>query len=208
MYISLEDIIRLLLAMVAGGAIGLEREFSHKAAGFRTITLICIGAALLTMLDLRLTGTIRIAANIVTGIGFLGGGVILRDTTRIKGLTTAATVWISAAVGMVIGSGAYLLGIFAVILVLLMMNLFLRLERMIDTRSDKRSYQLILPNNLEKLDQVESVMCAKGLRITRESHMKRDGRILAAWTAIGNTQSHEAFLKVALSDQEITDIEW
>src|SRR5579872_1663574 len=110
---------KLLLAMVLGGAIGVEREISGKPAGLRTNILICVGAALFTHLSIEIAeigfspdshpfgDTTRIAAQIVSGIGFLGAGAILHGEGAIIGLTTAATVWVVAAVGMAIGAGAY-----------------------------------------------------------------------------------------------------
>ena len=95
-----EDIFKILLAIGIGGAIGLEREYRDKAAGFRTLIFICVGATLFAMLSSKLAGDrdpTRIAANIVSGVGFLGAGVILRDGGRVVGLTTAATIWLVAA---------------------------------------------------------------------------------------------------------------
>src|SRR5215510_979746 len=110
---------KLLLATVLGGAIGLEREFAGKSAGLRTNILICVGAALFTQLsvDIARVGftpdgrpygdTTRIAAQIVSGIGFLGAGAILHGQGSVAGLTTAATVWAVAAIGASVGAGAY-----------------------------------------------------------------------------------------------------
>lgn len=96
----IENLIRLSMAVLVGGLIGAEREFQDKAAGFRTIILITIGSALFTMFSMSMdpgfTRT-RIAANIVTGIGFLGTGAIIRESGQIAGLTTAATIWLSAS---------------------------------------------------------------------------------------------------------------
>jgi putative Mg2+ transporter-C (MgtC) family protein len=110
-----------LLAAVAGGAlIGLERELAGKPAGFRTNILICVGAALFTLLSIDVAGApqdqTRIAAQIVTGVGFLGAGAILRQRGRVVGLTTAATIWVVAAVGMAFGAGAYGIGTLATLL--------------------------------------------------------------------------------------------
>ena len=108
MILSVEDVIKIVLAVSAGGLIGIEREFRDKAAGFRTLIFICAGACLFTILSFRLAAnsdSTRIAANIVTGVGFLGAGVILRDGGRVIGLTTAAMVWLTAAIGMGIGGG-------------------------------------------------------------------------------------------------------
>ena len=103
-----ENIIRIGFAVLIGGIIGAEREFRDKAAGFRTIILITVGSALFTIfsasMDPGFTRT-RVAANIVTGIGFLGAGAIVREHGRIGGLTTAATIWLSAALGMGVGAG-------------------------------------------------------------------------------------------------------
>ena len=106
-------LIKLAAAVLVGGLIGAEREFRDKAAGFRTIIFIALGSTLFTVFSSLLAGQendpARIAANIVTGIGFLGAGAIMRDGGRVAGLTTAATIWLTAALGMGIGSGRILL---------------------------------------------------------------------------------------------------
>jgi len=111
--LRLDLLLRLLLATVLGGAIGWERQASHKPAGLRTLILICMGATLLTDLSIQAaahaTGPAdpgRIAAQIVTGMGFLGAGTILQSRGSIVGLTTAATMWVVAAIGMAVGFGA------------------------------------------------------------------------------------------------------
>jgi putative Mg2+ transporter-C (MgtC) family protein len=124
MPITPEDILKLLVAVLLGGAIGLERELHHKAAGFRTITLICIGATLFTLLSIRIPTAGGAAAAIVTGIGFLGAGVIMHESNRVTGLTTAATIWLSAAVGMGVGAGAYLLSLAGALAALLVVRVF------------------------------------------------------------------------------------
>src|SRR5690349_11417101 len=103
-------ILRLLLAAAIGGIIGVEREYRNKSAGFRTLILICMGSALFTNLSILIGDYShdRIASNIVTGIGFLGGGVIFKSDNGVNGLTTAATVWITTALGMTVGGGYYI----------------------------------------------------------------------------------------------------
>ena len=103
----LENLIKLGLAVLVGGIVGAEREFQDKAAGFRTIILITVCSALFTIFSISMdpdNSRTRIAANIVTGIGFLGAGAIVREGGRIAGLTTAATIWLSSALGMGIGA--------------------------------------------------------------------------------------------------------
>src|ERR1700757_2611462 len=114
---------RLLLAAVLGGLIGLERELKHRAAGLRTNMFICFGAAMFTVLSERLAGvpsdSARIAAQIIPGIGFIGAGSILHTRGLTTGLTTAATLFVVASVGMAAGGGLYVTAIFATGFVLL-----------------------------------------------------------------------------------------
>lgn len=208
MSIALTEVFKLLLAIVLGGAIGLERELHHKAAGFRTITLICMGAALFTILSIRIEGAGRIAANIVTGIGFLGAGVILHETNRIKGLTTAAAIWLSAALGMGVGAGDYILSLAAVLFVLPMMFVFSRVERWLDGVWEVRHYQLVLPCDPQKAEQIEAQMRSSGLRMGLSERMKRDGALLCSWDARGSCEQHDRFVESSLVDPEIKEITW
>jgi putative Mg2+ transporter-C (MgtC) family protein len=116
------SIIRLLLAAILGGVIGLEREFKHRSAGLRTNMFICFGAALFTILSRALAAEpsdfTRIAAQIIPGIGFIGAGSILHTRGLTSGLTTAATIFVVASVGMAAGGGLYLTAFFATALVL------------------------------------------------------------------------------------------
>lgn len=121
----LELTLRLLVAAALGAAVGLEREYRHKAAGLRTNVLITIASALFTIMSVelgRVSGTPdRIAAQIVSGMGFLGGGAILRTGLNVHGMTTAATIWTMAAVGMAAGAGEYRLATIATALTLVVL---------------------------------------------------------------------------------------
>jgi putative Mg2+ transporter-C (MgtC) family protein len=137
---ELDIAIRLALAFLAGGVIGLERSSRRQIAGLRTHILICVGASLLMLLSIwlphELTGTKngdpgRIAAQVVSGIGFLGAGAIIRLGNNIKGLTTAASLWLIAAVGMAIGAGMYTAAAIAEVLSLVTLVLLDRLEKRI-----------------------------------------------------------------------------
>lgn len=127
MNIEVEMLLRLLLAAGLGGVIGFQREWTGKEAGLRTNMLICLGAALFTVLSVYAfpgSDPSRIAAGIATGIGFIGAGVILhRDGGSVKGLTSAATIFAVAAIGMAAGSGKYILAVGACILTLLVLML-------------------------------------------------------------------------------------
>lgn len=120
---DLEFLFKILLSGVLGYLVGLEREYMGSDAGDRTFALVTMGSALFTALSFEVFGELsgdapgRIAANIVTGIGFLGGGMILKDAGSVRGLTTAAGMWAMAGVGMAIGADRYLLGVMAAVLV-------------------------------------------------------------------------------------------
>lgn len=113
-------LIQVILAAFLGGLIGLERECRGRSAGIRTFSFICMGSALFTVLSIKAFGSgtdpSRVAANILTGIGFIGAGVIFRNYDRIKGITTAAGMWVVSAIGMAVGCGFYLTAVFTTLL--------------------------------------------------------------------------------------------
>lgn len=112
--------LHLLLAAFLSGVVGLEREHRHKNAGLRTHILVGVGACLFTLLSMNAfpsSETARVAANIVVGIGFLGAGVIYRSRDKVHDLTTAASIWVTAAIGMTVGTGAWFLSVTAALLV-------------------------------------------------------------------------------------------
>lgn len=127
---------RLILAMICGGLIGLEREYKRRPAGFRTHILICLGAAITNMTNLYLFLTLhlytdisRFGAQVIAGIGFIGAGtIIVTKRQHIKGLTTAAGLWVAAIIGLVCGAGYYELAIFATAMVLISELLLSKLE--------------------------------------------------------------------------------
>ena len=135
MEIDLVFVARLLIATGLGAAIGLQRELSGKPAGLRTNLLICLGAALITHVSLAITARLgvgdpaRIAAQIVAGIGFLGAGTILRSQYAVHGLTSAATIWVVAAVGLTVGAGFERQAAFATVIVVLALGTLGQVER-------------------------------------------------------------------------------
>ena len=130
------DILKLVLAIVFGGIIGLERQISGKPAGLRTNVLICFGAAIFTIISEKMAAgqadsITRIAAQIVTGVGFLGAGAIIRDRAGIHGLTTAATIWLVSSIGMACGAGFYGIAFVSTILTILVLIGLKSLEKLI-----------------------------------------------------------------------------
>jgi putative Mg2+ transporter-C (MgtC) family protein len=137
---------RLVLAAILGGAIGLERELRHRPAGLRTNMFICFGAAMFTVLSNGLAGVpsdaARIAAQIIPGIGFIGAGSILHTRGLTTGLTTAATLFVVASVGMAAGGGLYVTAVFATVMVLMALFALGHLERTFNLKTLLTSYEV------------------------------------------------------------------
>ena len=115
-------LIRLVLSLVLGGLIGLEREIRHSPAGLRTVALVCAGSTLFTLVSLSFTGmqadVSRVVAQIVIGIGFIGGGVIWKMKETVHGLTTAASLWVASAIGILVGLGEYMFATLTTIIIM------------------------------------------------------------------------------------------
>lgn len=135
-----EILLRIVLATLMGGLIGFERERSHKSAGLRTNALVGLGATLITLAAIngfastQFVDPTRIISNIIVGIGFLGGGAILHEGNKVHGLTTAATLWVVAAIGIVIGLGMYELAALAVIVVYFVLTVLWLAEKKLASR--------------------------------------------------------------------------
>jgi putative Mg2+ transporter-C (MgtC) family protein len=205
-----EDIAKLLLAVVIGGLIGAEREYRDRAAGFRTIILICIGATLFTLFSLKLGGSqdpARVAASIVTGVGFLGAGTILRGPGRIVGLTTASTIWLAAALGMGIGGGHFLLVGFAAGLVLIVLAVFPIIEHWIDNVRDVRTYQVTSPISSELFADIEGMIRACGLRAQHGKRTRAENQMVCTWDVFGTPSGHQQLIEKLLAHPEVTGFE-
>lgn len=141
----------ILAAAFCGALVGVEREIKEKPAGVRTLALVSIGSAAFTMMSIAIAGSTadpgRIAAQIVTGIGFLGAGAILRSPLGVVGMTTAATIWVAAAIGMVIGAGYAAAGLGLSLLVLVLLNGVSRLERFYQGACDFTNATLLYEPN-------------------------------------------------------------
>lgn len=204
-----ENLIKLGMAILVGGIIGAEREFRDKAAGFRTLILITVGSTLFTIfsasMDPGFTRT-RIAANIVTGIGFLGAGAIIREHGRIGGLTTAATIWLSAALGMGIGAGEVnfvMISTFAIVVILLV---FPRLEIWIDRIRESRTYRItISTTNADEIDKIHEALKASELQVHEHHQSKIGPTIVGTWHTIGSPKGHDKFATAMLKDKNIEE---
>src|ERR1700731_651072 len=147
---------RLLVAALLGGIIGLERELSHKPAGIRTNMLISLGAALFTIISYEMAGSVggahtRNAAQIIPGIGFIGAGVVIRERGAVIGITSAATIFVVASIGMAVGAGMLGTAIFATFMVLVALVALGYLEDRLGLQTRLMTFQLIAPGNADLL---------------------------------------------------------
>jgi len=176
--LRLDLLASLLVAVLLGGAIGLERELRGKAAGLRTNILICVGAALFTQLSLAVDATrgdpARIAAQIVVGVGFLGAGTILHGRASVTGLTSAATIWLVAAIGMAVGAGFVFEAAGVTLLVLVVLRVLAWLERLLQ-RQMMVSRLAIEVSETTRVEEIEAMMRDAGVEIEEMRRERRGG---------------------------------
>lgn len=205
--------IKLAIAVLVGGIIGLEREYQYKAAGFRTIILITIGSTLYTLFSISMAGTTdsttRIASNIVTGIGFLGAGTILRDGGKIGGLTTAATIWLAAALGMGIGAGEVEDVLVATGVALVVLLLFPRIVSWIDKLRDARTYKIVIGSgNIAELEKLKQAFRDCHLLVSEDHVQISEESIVGSWRAIGKPGNHDKLVRMLVTHKEIVCLEY
>jgi putative Mg2+ transporter-C (MgtC) family protein len=207
----LMDILRVCAAMLAGGLIGLEREYRDKSAGFRTLIFIGAGAALITILSRQIGGEddpSRITANIVTGIGFLGAGAILRDGMRLSGLTTAATIWLTAAIGIAFGAGEYLFGAGITLLALLVLWVFPAFEIAVDRIREEHSYDVSVLGGRERATEIDAILGKMGMKVTVRQCFKEGDGLRCRWVAFGKPESHERFVQYLLDEPSVREFKY
>ena len=160
-----------MLAMICGGAIGVEREINRKPAGLRTNVLICFGAALYMIVSRQISGgapytdPARLAAQVVAGIGFLGAGVILQARGSVTGLTTAATIFVVGAVGISAGEGLFGLAVFSTVLIILVLVVLRKVETAVLKRARLFHYHLKTPDPTEFLESLLNLLEKENLRL-------------------------------------------
>lgn len=174
-----ETLVRLVLAAFLGAVIGLEREYRHKPAGLRTNMFICFGSAMFTVLSYRLAADFsgdhtRIAAQIIPGIGFIGAGSILHERGSVTGLTTAATLFVVASIGMATGGGLYLTAIFSTILILLSLIVLGFVEARFSLKPLVMVYEALGPDSEKIISGVNDVLEAEH-KDMQSVHVSRSG---------------------------------
>lgn len=178
---EIEIVLKILLAAMLGGIIGLERELSHKEAGLRTNILIAVGSALITVLSFRIAAKAagsdpaRLAAQIVSGIGFLGAGAIIQARFAVHGLTTAATIWTVAAIGIAVGSGFYLLAFLVTLLVVFVLTVFKLLLDLIEKQKRNYVYLITTEERAALLVDLRRLLTELSIRYSSARLNRRDG---------------------------------
>jgi len=205
----LEEIIKVGLAILVGGLIGAEREFRDKAAGFRTIIFITVGSTLFTIFSINIgNDPARIAANIVTGIGFLGAGTIMRESGKVAGLTTAATIWLAAALGMGIGGGRYLLVGLATLVILIILWFFPSFEHWLDNVHETRTYEIVLPTTSARREDLHGVFESCKIRVFSHSEAKSGEKALTTWRTSGRLHNHKKMVQALMDDPEVIEFHY
>jgi len=209
-----EIIGKLLLAVLVGGLLGAEREYRSKSAGFRTLTMICLGAAMFTILSEQIgsPGTPdRIAANVVVGIGFVGAGVIFKGgiSSKVSGITTAAMIWVTAALGMAIGAGYMMIATVACILTLLVLFLFTLVEGWIDRVNQIRNYRIVCKFETDTLNRFEDQFRSHHLKFKRIRQVKSmaSNIITSEWVVQGAEKNHRGVARALMHDSSVMEFE-
>jgi len=193
--LRLELWLQVILATLLGGAIGLERELSGKPAGLRTNILICVGATLFTVLSFKLSlgrgDPARVAAQILPGVGFIGAGTILHARGSITGLTSAATIWVVAAIGMALGAGAYTDAISTAVLVMLILWGLGNLEKLIARKSMYSHLVIHAKPETNAVEDLESLMRRSGLEVARVESRRENVDLVVEFELRGPKRLHD-----------------
>lgn len=200
-----QDIIYLSLSLFVGACIGAEREYKSKSAGLRTMIMVSMASCLFTILSLRIgtNNPDRLAANILTGLGFLGAGVIFKEENKVTGITTATTIWFTAAIGMAIGSGYIEMGLTAAVMMILVLVFFVKIQDKIDAFNQIRNYTIVTKFQDETLAKYEKKFAEFHLKSTRGSQTKNNQKIVGNWQVQGSIKNHEALINTLLQDPDI-----
>ncbi|OTG65566.1 MgtC/SapB family protein [Acinetobacter silvestris] len=202
------DIYHLLIALAIGAMIGTEREYRSKSAGLRTMIMVSLSSCLFTILSIKIgvENPDRLAANILTGLGFLGAGVIFKDDNRISGITTATTIWMVAALGMAVGAGYEFLSLFATLIVLIVLIFLVYAQDKIDEFHQARNYLILCEYQQETLDKYEELFKQHDMKILRGVQNKTEKHITGRWILIGSAQNHKKLTQYLLGDDEIKEL--
>ena len=209
----IEISLKLILAVALGGLVGLEREASQKPAGFRTNILVCVGSAMLMTLGYGIIAAkggngdslVRMAAGVLTGIGFLGAGTIVHARGMVAGLTTASTLWVVAGLGLVIGAGYYVPAIILTALIMFTLILFHKIEEMY-LRKSLHHYQFRIKESPDILSGLRKLSFHHGLKLEKLNLKKEGGAFLIGFSFFATEEKEQEFNQDLLSLGEIEEL--
>jgi putative Mg2+ transporter-C (MgtC) family protein len=203
-YIVIDEVTKLIVALTIGAIIGAEREYRTKAAGFRTVILITVGSTLFTIISNILSNDARVASNIVTGIGFLGAGAIFKEGNNVKGLTTATTIWISAAIGMAIGVGQYMFAFVSTGIVLIVLLGFSWLPHMIEKINSEIVYRITLTGtDPATIEELRAVFRSLGVKSSCIRYKKQNNEMHLLYAIKASKKNHQKLVNRLLTDDSI-----
>ncbi len=207
-----ETALKLLLAIALGGLIGLERETREKPAGFRTNILICVGSAMMMILsglifqgkETTARDLTRIAAGVITGIGFIGAGTIIQARGIVHGLTTAATLWAVAGLGLVVGAGYYLVAVIFAFLVIMTLILFGKIEERF-IKKQLYHYELKTKKSREIALRIKKLALSMGI-VLEELQLKREDKLSTISFSFSSSKEKEQEFNHSLLDEKIIEL--
>lgn len=211
---------RLVLAAVLSGVIGFEREYHGRAAGFRTHILLCVGSTLVMLTSMHIfdvyssrvaVDPARIAAGVITGIGFLGAGTIMHSRSSVRGLTTAASLWVVAGLGLAVGSGLYFGAAVTAVLTIITLFLFSRLEHVMIRKDWYRTMYIEAKEGTDRLKAIRQALTPFGVEITDfEADRTEDGSnmILRLGLKLQNTRRADQILSDIGNVDGVKYVKW
>ncbi len=207
MELTIKDIIiRILMALIIGGLIGYERELKNRAAGFRTHILVCLGATIVSLLQIEIGNQAiamvtaneklyevikidygRLGAQVITGVGFIGAGAIIHNRGNIKGLTTAATLWVVACLGLAIGMGGYYISFFSTIIIFITLVFLKRIENKFIFKNKFVKFEVEYNKETEMEREIEELLEKKKIKIKKIEYNycdNNENKVYAVYTII------------------------
>ncbi|MET3535969.1 MgtC/SapB family protein [Chryseobacterium limigenitum] len=198
------ELLLIFISVLLGIFIGAEREYRNKSAGLRTFILVCFGSCLFTILSIKIgvENPDRLAANIITGIGFLGAGVIFKGDNKIDGITTATTIWATASIGMAVGSGYVYLSLMGTVLILLILSSLTYLQNFIDDNHKIREYKIAITAS-DEIRHCEELFRNNNLKFLMIGQQYTVGNLATTWRLTGKNKYHETLIKQLMNDPKI-----
>lgn len=202
-----EDFVSIAVSIICGSIIGFEREFNNKSAGFRTIILISLGSTIFTIVSKHGSGSDdRIAANIITGIGFIGAGVIFKDKLTVLGLTTAAVIWTTAGIGMATGIGYHFLAFSLTIFTIIVLSMFGKVEYLVNRLNHSRTINIRFTDaDINNLKNIESYLSVSRMKSKRIMVNKSNGQLFAALKVNGTEKQFAMLNEELINTQSIVE---